>query len=413
VTNPLHDDARSAWAYRRYCAGREPGPIHPAAGAAILASLLPGDHVELIADAVAQNVLVPLPRLSRRERPLDIAVRTLRAWFLVDRNTGSIAVLPGTPSGPGYTSDPDASWEVTGWTNGLKAVDGRHFYFKVFLDSRESPEFDILVAGAGEHIMRLPESPAVPLPPDPRLLSDRPARPLPEQPILPTDWRAAERIACRHMREIGFPDASLTGGSRDNGLDIVAADAVAQVKMQATPVGAPVVQQLRGARPDSPDHLFYATAGYTSSARDAADELDVSLFLISGSGAVTAVNQRAKSLEHTGTLAAMPDEVVSYVEGVRQRVTEAFLATDIDRARTRELHPGQHLRLWGYLNRAVENVTSAQIPASPRSAVVFHQHTELLAAVYFRELAIPYPGGAQDRPLPGMETTETLDDYYA
>ncbi|WIM95199.1 restriction endonuclease [Actinoplanes oblitus] len=413
MTNPLHEDARSAWAWRRYAGGREPQPIHPAVGAVILNALLPGDHVELIADAVSQSTLVPLPRLSRRERPLDLAVRTLRAWFLVDRGTGGIAVLPGTPSSAGHSSDPGAPWEVTGWTNALKAIDGRHFYFKVFLDSLESPEFAILTTGAGEHIMRLPESPGVPLPPDPRLLSDAPARPLPEQPILPTDWRAAEMIACRHMREFGFPDAALTGGSRDNGLDVVAAEAVAQVKMQGTPVGAPVVQQLRGARPDSPYHLFYSTSGYTASALEAAGELDVCLFRIDGSGAVTAVNQDARSLEHSGLLAAMPDEVVSYVRGVRQRVTEAFLGTDIDRARARELYSGQHLRLWGYLNRAVENVTKERVPASPRSSVIFHHHTELLAAVYFRELGIPYPGGARDQPLPGTATVETLDDYYA
>ncbi|GAA2692659.1 MULTISPECIES: hypothetical protein [Actinoplanes] len=274
MINPLHDDARSAWAYRRYLAGREPGPIHPAVGAGILAQLLPGDHVELIADTVSQRTLEPLTGVSRRDRPLDLAVRTLRAWFLVDRNTGGIAVLPGAPTSLGYTSGADAPWEVTGWTNAHYAVDGRHFYFKVFLDSLDAPEVEVLAGGAGGQIMRLPENPAVPSPP----------------------------------------------------------------------------------APDLP-----------------------------------------------------PDEVATYVQEVRQRVTDAFTSTGVDRARSRELYPGQHTRLRGYLTRAVENLTDPEAAASARSAVIFHHHTELLAAVYFRELGLPYP---PDAPPTGTQKPETLDDYY-
>jgi hypothetical protein len=50
----------------------------------------------------------------------------------------------------------------------------------------------------------------------------------------------AESAAAAFMRRIGFADAKLTSSGSDGGIDVKATGAVAQVKMQWTPVGRPV-----------------------------------------------------------------------------------------------------------------------------------------------------------------------------
>ncbi|WP_436528785.1 restriction endonuclease [Actinoplanes sp. HUAS TT8] len=109
----------------------------------------------------------------------------------------------------------------------------------------------------------------------------------------PADWREAERMAQRHMRNHGFPDARLTGDGADGGIDVIARAAVAQVKMQAKPVGPQVVRQLRGAKPQLDRHLFYSTSGYTKSALATADEIGVSLFVINQRGVIEPINRSA------------------------------------------------------------------------------------------------------------------------
>lgn len=98
------------------------------------------------------------------------------------------------------------------------------------------------------------------------------------------------------MIMMGFKDATLTPGGADGGLDVVASRAAAQVKNHATPVGAPAVQQLRGAAHGHAHCLFYSRSGYTPAALKYADQAGVSLFSFSGAGTVTAANGRAQML---------------------------------------------------------------------------------------------------------------------
>lgn len=268
--------------------------------------------------------------------------------------------------------------------------------------------------------MRLPEAPAVAPVPDLDSLPEAAAvAPVARAFFLPADWQSAEDIARGHMRHLGFADASLTGGNRDGGIDVVARDGVAQVKMQALPVGAPLVQQLRGTRPHSRYHLFYSTSGYTTAALRAAHDVGVVLFKIERDGDVSAANDQAAALTRDGvpsgeTQEALPRTasawqiVEEYAAGMRKRIRDALAANDIRQAGGRERYKGHKFRAIGYKEQALRNLVSDQTFSSARSAVVFYHHTELLAHVWFQEMGIPYPGQPRDR----AAGTDTLDDYY-
>lgn len=110
------------------------------------------------------------------------------------------------------------------------------------------------------------------------------------------DWTPAERTAEQHMRAHGLPDAELTEPRFGEGVDIVAATAVARVTTQEQPVSTPMVRRLRDTRPDLPSHLFYATAGYTKIAVETADKIGVRLFRVSGPGEVEPINASARRI---------------------------------------------------------------------------------------------------------------------
>lgn len=93
-------------------------------------------------------------------------------------------------------------------------------------------------------------------------------------------WQMAEELAAAHMQSIGFADAKRTATGADRGLDVLAAEAVAQVKHTAQPVSAPTVQQLVGAAHGRGAALFYSTAGYTKQAIEYAEHAGVALFTI-------------------------------------------------------------------------------------------------------------------------------------
>ncbi|MEU4562431.1 restriction endonuclease [Actinoplanes sp. NPDC023936] len=409
--HPMAEDPRSAWAYRRFLGGLDPHPLDRALAAAILDTLEPGDHIELIADAETWmnprlDEVLPKPR---PRKPDTIAVRTLRGWILVNRAKGKITAIPGraAPGKAARTPD-DLEWPKSGWAVELTPRGGWPRTVKLFLDRHDKVSFEIIETGAGPHIRRLPENPDVPPAPDPGTLSLH-VRAVPSG--LPADWKAAEEIARAHMRDIGFPDARLTGGGRDGGVDVASASAVAQVKMLALPVGAPPVQQLRGTRPELAHHLFYSTSGYTSAAQAAAAESGVSLFTIDASGAVEAVNDGARRLLRTGAGGGEASfegpDVHEYARGVCDRVLAANAATDRNRAHHNEKYPGQWKHVAGYLIQALKNIDERPTTfESVQSGVIYYHHTELLAAVYYRELGIPYPGGAGDR------VPDSLDDFY-
>jgi hypothetical protein len=122
------------------------------------------------------------------------------------------------------------------------------------------------------------------------------------RPVVGT-WEDAERLAAWHMQGLGFADAAVTAAGNDGGIDVRSAQAVAQVKYYAqAPVGAPAVQQLRGAAYDRQWAIFYSLSAYTAAAREFAESAGVALFSFDVAGVVNALNGPARSLVATAKL---------------------------------------------------------------------------------------------------------------
>lgn len=113
-----------------------------------------------------------------------------------------------------------------------------------------------------------------------------------------TSWQDAELNARDWMRGWGFRDAQLTSPGADEGLDIRARNAVAQVKYEARDVGRPYLQQLVGARGRSTESrmLFFTGSRYTEQAVLYADEMNIALFHYRLDGKVLAANKCAAEL---------------------------------------------------------------------------------------------------------------------
>lgn len=108
---------------------------------------------------------------------------------------------------------------------------------------------------------------------------------------------AGQNAAIR-MRELGFTEARVTTRGPDGGIDVRAPEAVAQVKYWNKPVGTPDLQRLYGARANNHHQqmLFFARSGFSKGARDYADIHGIALFTFDHAGAVSAVNDSARSL---------------------------------------------------------------------------------------------------------------------
>ncbi|MET9891890.1 restriction endonuclease [Streptomyces sp. NPDC006465] len=111
-------------------------------------------------------------------------------------------------------------------------------------------------------------------------------------------WQDAELAAVDHMHGLGFTDAQVTGPGADGGVDVIAWDAIAQVKYHSQPIGVGPVRELRGVADPHHHLLFYASGGYTASARQFADEKKVALFSIQEFGHITPLNPAAAQLSH-------------------------------------------------------------------------------------------------------------------
>ena len=132
------------------------------------------------------------------------------------------------------------------------------------------------------------------------------------------------------MRTLGFADVEVTPSGPDGGLDVVARDAAAQVKhYAASPVGAPAVQQLRGATPEGAWALFYALSGYTTAAVDFADRAKVALFRYDEDAIAIAVNDAASFLVRSQqTEATARPEAFSFEQDVKA-VTQQYLDVSV------------------------------------------------------------------------------------
>jgi len=110
-----------------------------------------------------------------------------------------------------------------------------------------------------------------------------------------TSWQDAELVAVEHMQHLGFADAHPTPSGPDGGLDVIATNAAAQVKLHAVPAGSPAVQQLAGAAYTFQHKLFYATA-YSADALRWADEAAIALFRLTEFSGVEPLNGAAAQL---------------------------------------------------------------------------------------------------------------------
>jgi hypothetical protein len=98
------------------------------------------------------------------------------------------------------------------------------------------------------------------------------------------------------MRHWGYSDASVTPGGPDSGIDVVASDALAQVKYETAHVGRPALQRLVGARDEGDPRplLFFSASGYSSAAVDYADKRRIALFTYAVDGRMSPVNAPAR-----------------------------------------------------------------------------------------------------------------------
>lgn len=110
-------------------------------------------------------------------------------------------------------------------------------------------------------------------------------------------WQAAEELAARALRGMGYMDARVTATGADGGIDVEGRGIVAQVKYLGTPVGRPDVQRLAGANVHGGQAAFFSRSGYAQTAVAFADQADVALFQVDLSrDSVTPVNQVAHQM---------------------------------------------------------------------------------------------------------------------
>lgn len=119
------------------------------------------------------------------------------------------------------------------------------------------------------------------------------------QPLTPIQIRSArhaEANACAYLQRLGFAKAAMTSAGADGGVDVLGPGIVAQVKAEAKPVGAPVVQQLFGcAAAEEAQAAFFALCGYTDQARAFADKARVALYTFDLTGSCTPINTHAEN----------------------------------------------------------------------------------------------------------------------
>ena len=160
----------------------------------------------------------------------------------------------------------------------------------------------------------------------------------------------AEELAAAHMRQLGFLDAKRTKAGADGGIDVVSADAVAQVKFLSHPVGSPDVQRLKGAAHEVEHAIFYSSSGYSEAAATWAQGAGVALFAYDTRNSVSPVNAAAAAMTkgtdaslaiRAGKILASEREGRHYLTGVLNAVTETYFTE----ARASQLTPDDYARV--------------------------------------------------------------------
>lgn len=403
-------DPRTAWAWSQ----REDQDSHLIISdttAQILLSSIPvDDHVEVFVDGIFLDSEQSDIHSEFDRSSAGLLARTMRRWIYVESEFSVAKVLDGPAEGFMTQISSEGDYSAS-WTTFFDDM-----AIKVFAESSDSPILDMISEGAGHAILCLPKLNIVP--DTPIFDEDDPSagRNIIENDFfIVSDWRVAEHIAMRHMIRLGFVGAELTGGVQDRGIDISHSDGVAQVKMQGVPVGAPVVQQLRGTKPNLENHLFYSTAGFTTAAKIEAASTSVALFTINSSGQVHAANECGRKLESQaeGKRGGPDGDLSRYMSEVRGRVLKA--EANYGSGKSFE-HLEENEEFEGITNRSIGYLRAArsQLDVAPKLGQMPHQsiinrfrHIDLLAATCCKHLGLEYPGKPLRQP-----SEKTVDDFY-
>ncbi|MEV5571101.1 restriction endonuclease [Spirillospora sp. NPDC052269] len=149
------------------------------------------------------------------------------------------------------------------------------------------------------YVLHIPRAPHVPwdVVEDDFLINVRSAHGGVHYPQEIFNYEDAERTGAAWLRRFGYRDAQVTKKGKDDGIDVIAVRAIAQVKWWRTKnVGISDVQRLPGAAKVGQLCFFFAAKGYTREALKWASDPDrkIALFVLHVDGNVTAVNYGAK-----------------------------------------------------------------------------------------------------------------------
>ena len=127
-----------------------------------------------------------------------------------------------------------------------------------------------------------------------------------EKPVLPPPRliktaRAAEEYAAQVMQALRFTRVHVTPVGPDGGVDVMADQGIAQVKMEGIATGRPAIQQLHGvASRMGVVALFFSLAGYTEQALAWAESVDMVCFEFEFDGSIVARTETAELLLECG-----------------------------------------------------------------------------------------------------------------
>lgn len=183
----------------------------------VLSAIPHGDHVEIFGPV---TITVDYPERSNNVLPPEarFAARTFNCWILPSKGRQP-EIIPAS-STHHYSSMSGSGVDCAAESH-FALPDDRHFY--AYADDETYDRFD---EGAGRSIIRLPDNPLAPAPPE---IGTTQALPSPESAAatrLVGDWRTAEDLAHWHMSgPLGFYGSQLTGGGSDRGVDVEHPDA--------------------------------------------------------------------------------------------------------------------------------------------------------------------------------------------
>lgn len=401
-------DPRTMWAWSEYRKSPYALPLGRHHAQQVLSAIPPADHVEIFG---AVTITEHYPRRDWGALPSEarFVARTFHCWIFPTSGPEP-ETLPATStkwygSISGSIADPVAE-------SHFSLPDDRHFY--AYADNWSYERYD---EGTGQEILRLPDNSLAPSPPgigkSGTLVSAESAPPV----RLVGDWRTAEDLALWHMSgPLGFFGSRLTGGVSDRGIDVGHPEAVAQVKMQANPVGAPLIRQLRGAKPHLQNHVFYSTSGYTAAAIEEASETGVALFILDADAGVHPKGAHAARLILDGYSRHGGDDalVANYMKCVSDRVRRThanYDNMDIGKWLGQQFGKRQRCRAEKYLEAALHEVRRhPRLGVHTHKEIISHfRNADLKAAFFCGVLGIPYP---LEEPLTRRSRPSTAADFY-